>query len=94
MNDQPAVAAAIETVAPQDRALLTGYYARHRQAAKGLIPAQVPAQTIGGAINDQRRTNADMAEAHARKQAAAEMLDQKLEGGADAVERMLSNLTQ
>lgn len=93
-NDQKAIDATIQTVAPQDRPLLAGYYARHRQAAKGLIPAQVPAQTVGGAINDQRRTNEDAAEARARKQAAAELLDQKLDGGADAVERMLSNLTR
>lgn len=93
-DDQRAVDAAIATVAPQDRPLLAGYFARHRRAMKGLIPAQVPAQTVGGAINDQRRTDQDMAEAQARKQAAAELIDRKMEGGADTVEHMLGNLTR
>ena len=94
LNDQQGIAAAIESVPPRDRPLLAGYFARHREAAKGLIPPQVPAQTLGGAINDQRRTAADMAEARARKQAAAELLERGLKADGDPMERMLSNLSR
>ena len=92
VDDQQGIDAVLESVPPADRALLARYFARQRDAARGRIPPQASAQSVGGAINDQRRTEADMAEAGARKRAAAALLDRGPDDDTDAVERMLSNL--
>lgn len=85
LDDRGAIDAAMRSIAPEDRPLLSGYLARQREGARGMIPPQAQAETIAGAINDQRRTDADHAEVVARKRAAAELLERGL-GGASAAD--------
>lgn len=82
-GDRQAIERVMAAVSPTDRQLLADYFARQSEAERGLIPPQAQAQTVAGAINDQRRTNEDLEEARARKQAAAELFE-RAGGGSDA----------